>query len=56
VGILVLRLREQAVERVNEVLGRFLESESLPESELQQSLVILSETTYRVHRGPRGVF
>ena len=56
VGILVLRLRQQTVEVVNHVLQRFLQSGALNEERLQQSLVILSETTYRVHQGPRGAF
>lgn len=56
VGVVVLRLRHQTVEAVNQVLERFLESDLLPENEIQETLVILSETTYRVHRGPRGAF
>ena len=56
VGILVLRLRHQTVEVVNDVLQRFLRSEALAEQQLRRSLVILSETTYRVYQGPRGEF
>ena len=56
VGVLVLRLRNQTVEAVNNVLERFLASETLTEEEIQEALVILSETAYRVHRGPRGQF
>jgi len=56
VGILVLRLRHQTVEVVNDVLQRFLRSEALTEQQLQKSLVILAETTYRVYQGPRGEF
>lgn len=56
VGILVLRLRQQTVESVNEVLKRFLLSSALTEQQIRQSLVVLSETTYRVHQGPRGEF
>jgi predicted nuclease of predicted toxin-antitoxin system len=56
VGILVLRLRHQIVEVVNDVLQRFLRSEALTEQQLGKSLVILSETIYRVYQGPRGEF
>lgn len=56
VGILVLRLRQQTVEMVNHVRQRFLQSDALPQDRLQQSLVILTETTYRIHQGPRGAF
>jgi len=56
VGILVLRLRHQTVEVVNDVLQRFLRSEALTERQLRKSLIILSETTYRVYQGPRGEF
>jgi len=56
VGIIVLRLRHQTVEAVNDVLGRFLKAGVLSEEELQHSLVVLSENTYRVYRGPRGQF
>lgn len=56
VGILVLRLHNQTIEAVNDVLSRFLKSAALPEHELEHSLIILSETAYRVHRGPRGEF
>lgn len=56
VGILVLRLRQQTVESVNEVLKRFLLSSALTEQQIRQSLVVLSEMTYRVHQGPRGEF
>jgi predicted nuclease of predicted toxin-antitoxin system len=55
-GILVLRLHRQTVEAVNDVLARFLTS-PLPETlDLNHSLVILSETSYRVYRGPRERF
>jgi len=56
VGILVLRLRYQTVETVNDVLRRFLQSGALTEQQLRQSLVVLTETTYRVYQGPRGEF
>jgi len=56
VGIVVLRLRHQTVEAVNDVLERFLKGEVLSKEELQHALVILSENTYRVYRGPRGQF
>lgn len=56
IGILVLRLRHQTVEAVNDVLGRFLDSEVFPPEQLRGSLVVLSETTYRVYQGPRGDF
>ncbi len=56
VGMVVLRLRDQTVEAVNDVLGRFLQAGVLTEEELRHALVILSENTYRVYRGPRGWF
>lgn len=56
VGVLVLRLRKQTVEVVNDVLERFLKSRVLDTEELQRSLVILSEAAYRVYRGGRGNF
>lgn len=56
VGVLVLRLRNQTVEAVNDVLGRFLLSDALDPQQLKHSLVILSETAYRVYRGQRGQF
>ncbi|TEU18558.1 MAG: hypothetical protein E3J21_05715 [Anaerolineales bacterium] len=56
VGILVLRLRHQTVEVVNDVLGRFLRTKALTEQQLRRSLVTLSETVYRVYQGPRGEF
>lgn len=56
VGMLVLRLRHQTVEVVNDVLQRFLGSSALDEQQIQRSLVIVSETTYRVYQGPRGTF
>jgi predicted nuclease of predicted toxin-antitoxin system len=55
-GIIVLRLRQQTVETVNDVLTRFLTSGVLTTLDLNNSLVILSETSYRVYRGPRGQF
>jgi predicted nuclease of predicted toxin-antitoxin system len=56
VGIVVLRLHRQTVEAVNDVLARFLGS-GVPEAmDLPHSLVILSETHYRVYHGPRGQF
>lgn len=55
-GILVLRLRYQTVEAVNKVLGRFLQSDALTPRQIQESLVVLSEATFRVHRGPHGEF
>jgi len=56
IGVLVLRLRHQTIEAVNDVLQRFLQSRALTEQQLRQSLVILSESTYRVYQGPRGEF
>ena len=53
-GILVLRLHQQTVETVNDVLTRFLTSGVLATLDLNDSLVILSESAYRVYRGPRG--
>ncbi len=55
-GVIVLRLRHQTVEAVNDILERFLETRALSESQLQHSLVILSESSYRVYGGPRGEF
>ncbi|MGA9351133.1 MAG: hypothetical protein WBW48_20330 [Anaerolineae bacterium] len=52
----MLRLRHQTVEVVNDVLQRFLLSKAWTEQQLRKSLVILSETTYRVYQGPRGEF
>lgn len=56
VGIIVLRLRHQTVEVVNNVLERFLKSGALSQEELHRSLVIVSENRYRVYEGPRGKF
>jgi len=56
IGVLVLRLREQTVESVNGVLERFLHSDILSDQEIRKALIILSETSYRVYRGPRGEF
>jgi len=56
IGITVLRLRHQTVEAVNDVLERFLKAKVLSEEELEHALVILSENTYRVYKGPRGQF
>jgi predicted nuclease of predicted toxin-antitoxin system len=56
VSILVLRLRHQTVEVVNDVLQRFLRSKAQTERQLQKSLVIPSKTAYRVYQDPRGEF
>lgn len=56
VGILVLRLRRQTVEVVNEVLERFLKSGAVSPEDLQRSLVIVAENWYRIYAGPRGRF
>lgn len=56
IGILVLRLRHQTVEWVNDVLQRFLTSGALGEEVFRQSLVVVSENWYRVYQGPRGEF
>lgn len=56
IGILVLRLRHQTVEAVNQVLQRFLDSGKLSNEALSKSLVIVSENWYRVYQGPRGEF
>ena len=56
VGIVVLGLRHQTVEAVNDVLQRFLQSGVLSEDELRSTLVVLSEGTYRVYQGQRGAF
>ena len=55
-GVLVLRLRNQTVEVVNDVLRRFLTSGVVPEERLRRSLVVLSENWYRIYQGPRGEF
>jgi predicted nuclease of predicted toxin-antitoxin system len=56
IGIIVLRLHQQTVETVNDILTRFLTSEVLTTLNVHDSLVILSESSYRVYRGPRGGF
>jgi len=56
VGIIVLRLRHQTVEVVNEVLERFLKSGAVSPEVLQRSLIIVTENWYRVYQGPRGEF
>ena len=56
IGVLVLRLRHQTVEAVNEVLTRFLQMGVLDDEEMQEALIVVSENTYRVYRGPRGEF
>ena len=54
IGILVLRLRHQTVEWVNDALQRFLTSGALGEEGLRRSLVVVSENWYRVYQGSRG--
>ena len=56
VGVIVLRLRRQTVEAVNEVLARFLASGVLDDGRLHRALIVVSELWYRVYRGPRGEF
>lgn len=56
IGVLVLRLRRQTVETVNDVLERFLSSGEITEEALRRSLVVVSENWYRVYEGPRGEF
>jgi len=41
---------------VNDVLQRFLQSGAITEERLKKSLVVVSETTYRIYQGPRGAF
>lgn len=55
-GVLVLRLRNQTVEAVNDVLRRFLGSGALSDEVLRRSLVVVTEKWYRVYQGPRGTF
>lgn len=55
-GIIVLRLHCQTVEAVNDVLTRFLGSGMRETLNLADSLVVLSETSYRVYHGRRGRF
>jgi predicted nuclease of predicted toxin-antitoxin system len=56
IGVLVLRLRNQTVESVNQVLERFLKSQALDSIDLRQSMVVVSEIWYRVYQGPKGKF
>ncbi|HIC96387.1 TPA: hypothetical protein EYP12_07175 [Candidatus Bipolaricaulota bacterium] len=56
VGIIVLRLKHQTVEVVNDVMERFLKSGAVSPEILQRSLVIVSENWYRIYQGPRGEF
>lgn len=49
VGIIVLRTKLQTVEWVNKVLGEFLEKEY--RSEMAKSLVVVSESGFRIVRG-----
>jgi predicted nuclease of predicted toxin-antitoxin system len=56
IGIIVVRLHQQTVEIVNDLLTGFLMSGILSTLNLHHSLVILSESSYRVYRGPRGQF
>jgi predicted nuclease of predicted toxin-antitoxin system len=56
VGVIVLRLRRQTVEAVNEVLTRFLASGILDDEKLHRALIVVSELWYRVYRGSRQEF
>ncbi|MCP4211327.1 MAG: hypothetical protein GY764_07585 [Halieaceae bacterium] len=56
IGVIVLRLNEQTVEAVNDVLGRFLSGSLVKGEILSHSLVVLSERRYRIYRGARGDF
>lgn len=51
VGIIVLRLRNQTVESTNTALENFLKNKKVTEKEIGRSLVIVSETSYRVFKG-----
>ncbi len=56
VGVLVLRLRHQTVEVVNQVLARFLQTGVLDDKDMRKALIIVSENTYRVYQGPKEEF
>jgi len=56
VGVIVLRLKRQTVEAVNEVLTRFLASGVLDDESLHRALIVVSERWYRVYRGSRREF
>lgn len=53
VGMIVLRLRQQTVEAVNSALDRFLNTPGWTEEQVRRSLLVLSETTYRVYQAVR---
>ncbi len=48
-GVVVLRLKNQTVEAVNAVLGRFFEDFKGKETQLQNSLVVVEEDRYRFY-------
>lgn len=50
VGIIHLRTKLQTVEHVNPVLGNFLSNGIIEKESLQQSLIVLDESEYRVVR------
>jgi len=49
-GILVLRLKNQTVESVNKVLDKFLKKQIIQKQRLTKSLIILTETSYRIYK------
>ncbi len=51
VGVIVLRLRNQTIESTNKAIQRFWENKKFTDEEVKKSLIIVSETTYRVYRG-----
>lgn len=56
IGVIVLRLKAQTIESVNEVLARFLAAEVVKAEMLAKSLVIVTERSFRIYQGTRGGF
>ena len=50
IGILVLRLKNQTVEVVNNILAKFLNKKVLEKRKLEKSLIIINEFSYRVYK------
>ena len=50
VGIIVLRLRDQTVESANLAVRRLLKSGTLDQLENTQALIVVDETTIRIHK------
>lgn len=49
VGIIILRLRDQTVESVNEILERFLRRKIIEKQKLEKSLIVIDEAEFRVY-------